>query len=282
MEKKRIAASMAEVDWSELPNDLVNLISQLFDKDLDLISFRSVCSMWRRSSISNHHHQILPFKLPRFTMKSLSKHILFLIKPPPPQQEREIPLRPWLIRITKNSRGETQLFHPLRPQFSPSPYDFPYVLDFNKFADVVHLGTNFIIDSNEEELTISQGSDIRHRRMVHYQRELLRKREKLRKKGVRINMGRRKDVAVTCHGNKPLALGRLSYEGNLVLCHCHKNKKCWKVIPCMPKYFVDICVFKDRFYAVNKIGRTVAFGADCSVKLVAEYVDGGEMKFLVE
>jgi len=156
------------------------------------------------------------------------------------------------------------------------------VLDFNKFADVVHLGTNFIIDSNEEELTISHGSDIRHRKMVHYQRELLSKREKLRKKRVRINMGRRKVVAVTCHGNKSLALGRLSYEGNLVLCHCHKNNKCWKLIPCMPKYFVDICVFKDRFYAVNKIGRTVAFGADCSVKLLAEYVDGGEMKFLVE
>ena len=127
MEKKRRAVSMAEADWSELPNDLVNLISQRFDKDLDLIRFKSVCSMWRRSSISNHHHQILPFKLPRFTSNSLSKHILYLIKPPPPPppQEQEIPLRHWLIRITKNSRGETQLFHPLHPQFSPSPYDFP-------------------------------------------------------------------------------------------------------------------------------------------------------------
>jgi len=93
MEKKRIEASMAEVDWSELPTDLVKLISQLFYKDLDLIRFRSVCSMWRRSSISNHHHQILPFKLPSFTTK-LSKHILFLIKPPAQQQEQEIPAVP--------------------------------------------------------------------------------------------------------------------------------------------------------------------------------------------
>jgi len=45
---------------------------------------------------------------------------------------------------------------------------------------------------------------------------------------------------------------------------------------------MDICVFKDRFYAVNKIGRTVAFGPHYSVQLVVEYVDGGDMKFLVE
>ena len=275
---------MAEVDWSELPNDLVNLISQLFDKDLDLISFRSVCSMWRRSSISNHHHQILPFKLPRFIKNSLSKHILFLIKPPPPppQQEQETPLRPWLIRITKNSRGE-QLFHPLRPQFSPSPYDFPYVLDFNKFSDVVHLGTNFIIDSNEEEPTtptISQGSDIHHLMMLDQQREMLRIREKLIKTVVRINTGRRKVVAVTCHGNKPLALCKLNSNGCPTLFHC--RKKHWELMPRMSTHFVDICVFKERFYAVNKIGRTVAFGADCSVQLVAKHVDGEDMKFLVE
>jgi len=93
-----------------------------------------------------------------------------------------------LIRITKNSRAETQLFHPLRPKFSPSPYDFPYVLDFNKFSDVVHLGTNFIIDSNEEEPTtptIAQGSDIHHLMMLDQQREMLRIREKLINKVVR-------------------------------------------------------------------------------------------------
>jgi hypothetical protein len=50
----------------------------------------------------------------------------------------------------------------------------------------------------------------------------------------------------------------------------------------MSTYFLDICVFKDRFCAVNKIGRTVAFGPDYSVELLAEYVDGWDMKFLVE
>ncbi|KEH19028.1 hypothetical protein MtrunA17_Chr8g0351561 [Medicago truncatula] len=41
-------------------------------------------------------------------------------------------------------------------------------------------------------------------------------------------------------------------------------------------------MFKDRFCAVNKIGRTVAFGPGDSVELLTEYVDGGDMKFLVE
>ena len=50
----------------------------------------------------------------------------------------------------------------------------------------------------------------------------------------------------------------------------------------MSTYFMDICVFIDRIYAVNKIGRTVAFGPHYSVRLAAEYVDGRDMKFLVE
>jgi hypothetical protein len=54
-------------------------------------------------------------------------------------------------------------------------------------------------------------------------------------------------------------------------------------VPCVSTNFQDICVFKDRFCAVNKIGKTVAFGPGYSVvELLAEYVDGGDMKFLVE
>jgi hypothetical protein len=97
-EEKRREVSMTAADWSELPKDLLNLISKRIDNDLDLIRFRSVCSLWRRSSISNKHHQlILPFKLPPFNNlppRSLFKYILFLIKPPPPQQEEETPSAP--------------------------------------------------------------------------------------------------------------------------------------------------------------------------------------------
>ncbi|PNX83573.1 F-box protein [Trifolium pratense] len=91
-------------------------------------------------------------------------------------------------------------------------------------------------------------------------------------------------VAVTCHGKKPLALGILNDKGRPVVFHC--RKEVWTEIPCMPTFFHDMCVFKKRFCAVNKIGRTFAFGPppDYSEQLVAEYIDdgGGEMKFLVE
>ncbi|MCH96340.1 F-box protein [Trifolium medium] len=153
-----MAMAMAEANWSELPTDLLNLISQRFDNDLDLIRFRSVCcNWWRSSSISNHHHHSLPFKLQHFISKSppcsLSKHILLLIKPPPPQKQDQETLQPWLIRISKNAYGETQLFHPLRD--NPNIYHFPYDLDFNKLS-VIHLGNDFVMYNYGEDSTILQ------------------------------------------------------------------------------------------------------------------------------
>lgn len=92
----------------------------------------------------------------------------------------------------------------------------------------------------------------------------------------------KKVVAIMQHGKnkETVALGTLNQNGHPILFHC--SEKRWTLIPCMSTYFLDICVFKERFYAVNKIGRTVAFGLDYSVELVAEYVNGGDMKFLVE
>ena len=172
IEEKRRETSMTEADWSELPKDLLNLISQRFDNDLNLIRFRSVCSPWRRSSISNKHHQILPFMLPHFKIslpRSTFKYIIFLNKPP--QEEEETPLRPWLIRITQNSRGKMQLFHPLLSGDSPTPYDFPYILDFNKFSNIVFLGTDFVIDWDKEQLTSSKRF---HWLMLQHERRALR------------------------------------------------------------------------------------------------------------
>jgi len=265
-----------EVDWCELDANLLNLISQRFDNDLDLIRFRSVCSVWRCSSISNHHHpSLVPFKIKHYydfhgptPSYFLSKHSLLLIKPPPQQQN--LRLRPWLIRITQNSRGETQLFHPLCPYQSPCPYDFPYVLDFNKFSYVVHLGTFYSIIKEEP----TERSEFRYWNFEDEAFEYAIERKKME------NMARGiKVVAVTCHGKNPLALGTLIC-GHPLLFHCRKEH--WTPIPCVSTNFLDMCMFKDKFCAVNKIGRTVAFGPGYSVELLAEYVDGGDMKFLVE
>lgn len=140
-----------EVDWSKLPTELLNLISQRIYDEVDLIRFRSVCSTWRSSSIPNHHH-ILPFKFPLLklpvltepndidTINSttsnwyLSKQNIFLIKPP---QEQTLTLRPWLISTSQNMRGQTKYFHPL-PQYST--FNCGFVLDYNKLH-VLHLGS---------------------------------------------------------------------------------------------------------------------------------------------
>jgi hypothetical protein len=55
-------------------------------------------------------------------------------------------------------------------------------------------------------------------------------------------------------------------------------------MPHIPTYLESICVFKERFCVVNKVGRTYAIGPDYSVQLVAEHVvyGGGDIKFLVE
>jgi hypothetical protein len=169
------------------------------------------------------------------------------------------------------------------------------VLDFNKFSDVVLLGTNFVIDWDKELLPTPEGFHMLqtlegfhqlmlptlegfHRLMLRHERH---ERRVLRKKGVIVSNQRLEKVAVvTCGGKNPLALGTLNHEGHPVLFHFREER--WTQIPCMSTYFMDICVFKDRIYAVNKIGRTVAFGPHYSVQLVAEYVDGGDMKFLVE
>ncbi|RHN66226.1 putative F-box domain-containing protein [Medicago truncatula] len=159
---------MADADWSELPKDLLNLISQRLDNELDLIRFRSVCSNWHSSSIPNHHN-ILPFKFPLLKFSNtysididsinnkdntsfcyLFKNIIFLIKPK--QQQQEQTLRPWLIRIIQNSFGNTQLHHPLSVTDSCDPFHFPHVLDLNKFS-LLHLGCMFTVDDNFPKLS---------------------------------------------------------------------------------------------------------------------------------
>jgi len=260
-------------DWSTLHKDLLLLISSRLDNEADIIRFRSVCSTWR-SFLPNHS---LPFKLPHFHTSSLScylsKHNIFLIKPP--QQEQQQTLRPWLIRIAKNSCGESQLFHPLLSLDSSSPYHFPHVLDLKKFS-VVRLGADVVMGRYNEEPTILG----RSKELSQFELHLL-KLQRQDPTPLGYGMGK-KVVAIMQHGKnkKTVALGTLNQNGHPLLFHCSEER--WTLIPCMSTYFLDICVFKERFYAVNKIGRAVAFGLDYSVELVAEHVNGGDMKFLVE
>lgn len=250
--------SMAvEADWSELPKELLNWISKLIDTEIDLIRFRSICSKWRFSSIPNHHRNILTIQYPllKFPLDidsinsntpfcNLSKHSFFLIKPPP-----QILIRtPWIIKITQNSTGKTQHYHPLLGHFSPFPSP---VFDFNNLS-LIHLVTNFIHRHDNTD-------DVPYGYM---------------------NPG--KVVAVTCHGKNPIVVGTFNCTGQPVVFKCGDDN--WKVIPNMSAYLGDIYVFKGRPYVVDKTGWTVTVEPDNSaIQLVAEsLVGGGDIKFLVE
>jgi len=256
-----------EVDWSKLPTELLNLISQRIYGEVDLIRFRSVCSTWRSSSSPNHH-DILPFKFPLLKLPVLSdpndvdtinnttsfwylcKQNIFLIKPPQ-EEEQTLTLHPWLISTSQNTSGQTKHSHPL-PQYGT--FNCNFVLDYNKLP-VLHLGsTYFVLDYG---LTVNKQL---------YSGEY---------------MYPKKAIATMCHGKKSLIVGALaSPPYSLLLKFGDEN---WKVIPDMSANFGDICLFKGRPYAVDKIGKTIMVGPDSSVQLVAEpLVGGGNVKFLVE
>jgi len=252
---------MASTDWGELPTELLNLISQRIHDELDLIHFRSVCSKWRRSSISNHHpNSTLKVPLLRLSYNlsntinntntspfcCLFKRTLFLIKP----LRHRKPLRPWLIRVTQNSHGKTKLFHLLFNSVYSS-HGFPRVLDFNKLS-VLNLGTDFIVDYG----------DINRRNYFFY------------------NKKREKFLAITCNGENTMVLGISDYFPHPML-FCYLNNF-WKPISDMSTKYVDICVFKGRFYLVDNTGRTVKIESDSSVQLVDNTFIPGDRKLLVE
>ena len=62
---------------------------------------------------------------------------------------------------------------------------------------------------------------------------------------------------------------------------CYLNNF-WKPISDMSTKYVDICVFKGRFYLVDNTGRTVKIESDSSVKLVDNPFIPGDRKLLVK
>lgn len=133
-------SSSSMADWSELPKDLLNLISQRLQNPLYLLRFRSVCSSWRSSSSSSSspfpfYHSIT--LTPAF---SLSHRSLLLINPPSTAPNH----RPWLVKISHDPRARTaRLFHALS-RFQPKRPRF--ALDFLRLH-ALEIGREFRLSS---------------------------------------------------------------------------------------------------------------------------------------
>ncbi|AES69477.1 F-box SKIP23-like protein [Medicago truncatula] len=243
----------AEADWSDLPKELLNMISERIDIEINMIRFRSVCSNWLRSSSVPNHHLNLTINFPLHKSLSnstitsfccLSKRSIFLIKPQPPQKQQQTLIRPWLVRITQNSSGKKKRFDPFLSHHSSSTsFYLPRVIDFHKLS-VLHLGADFITNELAFHMLLPQ-----------------------------------KVISI---GKHSLFLGILkNCTPQLVLFTCGNQP--WKWIPEISTTSGDICVFKGRFYAVDKFCRTVMIGPDSTVQMVAEHVvHGGDRKLLVE
>ncbi|XP_045800621.1 E3 SUMO-protein ligase SIZ1-like isoform X2 [Trifolium pratense] len=264
-----LASSMTvSVDWSELPTDLLNKISQRIDNEIDLIRFRSICSNWRSSSIRDHHTKILPFKFPflrwvpfvnpdsknRFEgpidtnvedypfSRHLSKCSTFLIKPPQQQQEQQDQtLRPWLIRILQHPNGKIKVFRDTEWVDSFFPFfEYSRVLDFNDLS-VIQLGENSYI--NEEDVTPPPDF------------------------GESVNVDPDVVYAITCNGKTPLLLGSFSYVVAYPMVLGYLDESWWVIGP--TTLHGDTCVFKGRFCALN-LSHTTLVEPESSLQLMAQ------------
>lgn len=253
---------MADSAWADLPKEILNLISKRVENELNLVLFRSVCSSWRSSSIPIPPTILFKFPLISYSDRPellsdiingrhstpfcyLSKRCFLLIKPPEQQQTMQ---RPWLIQITTNTRGKIKFSHPIITYHSSSPFVcLPPVLDFNKFP-VVQLGSDFVVNNQHS----------------HF-------------------VGPEKVVALRRHGEKPVVLGIMrNVYFREVIFRCRDQQ--WKVIEDIARHG-DICVFKGRFYAVDRTGRTVRVEVehdDDGVELVDNPLIVGDRKLLVE
>ncbi|GAU12653.1 hypothetical protein TSUD_121450 [Trifolium subterraneum] len=248
-------------DWSLLPTELLQLISQKLNSEFYLLRFRSVCSTWR-SSIPNHRpNNHLPLKLPPLlpdhndSICYLLKHNIFFIKPTTitnPNQPQQI-LQPWLIRIGPNANGKIHLWHPLN--FNEHlPFHFPdevVVFDFNHIS-IVDLGHVFVLECSDDV-------DNPHPK-VYYD----------------------KVVAATYPGEQQPHIVTYNYSRDL--CMFRPGDHAWMQIPDLSNcFFGDICNFKGQTCVTDDIGKTVMVGPDLSFDLVAAKLRHGRFKLcLVE
>ncbi|KEH34029.1 F-box SKIP23-like protein [Medicago truncatula] len=243
------ATPLMAPDWSKLPKDLLQLISEKLDSELYQLRFRSVCSSWH-SSIPKKPLLDLPSNFPFPSNNTsntntfpLSKRSILLITPP-----NQTLHPPWLIKIGPDSRDKTRLWYPLSLDYQLY-LQLPQLIDFKEYH-IIHLGDEFVIGNFPSDYF-----------SVDFMKKVL--------------------VYRTLHS---YALLTINVSGKLAI--FRSGDEHWTII--MPEElsspYSDVCLFKGRPIAVDFSGRTVAVGPDLGLDLVAESVGvfGGDKKLLVD
>ncbi|XP_039049725.1 F-box protein SKIP23-like [Hibiscus syriacus] len=249
-------------DWTQLPGELLYLISKRLHTSFDVNRFRSICSTWRSTVTSPKRHRLAP----RFPVLpdeggmantsngfSLSKRIIFLLRLPKfnPETDRSTS---WVVKIEEDGpNNRVQLLNPLsRSRFDSLPENFPKFFNLLEFS-IVELGEEYVL---------------------HYLNHL----SYLGDTG---NLYMEK-VVISCFDNNPnngFVLLTIHVSGKLAMFKTSDKK--WTIIQDMSSPYDDVILYEGNFYAVDNNGRTVLVGLDFETSEAAMPVFGGDKKFLV-
>ncbi|KAJ0693020.1 putative F-box domain-containing protein [Helianthus annuus] len=243
-------------DWSQLPRELLDLISTHLISETDLLRFRSVCTTWR-SSINpfTSRFPILPNAGISDTTWGfyLSKRTIFRVGlPDPDPAQTHIP---WLIKVERDNPQKTHLMNPLTgSEFIPLLPGFPRSLNLLNFR-VSELGQEYALQYISYRPNANSIGDS----VTLYMEKV-----------AFCNVGVDGFVLLTIHVSGKLALLR-------------KGERVWNIINDLPEPYDDVLYHNGEFFAVDSTGRTVVVDWEKSVlNVVAGSVFGGDKKFLVE
>ncbi|XVE93930.1 hypothetical protein REPUB_Repub01dG0236500 [Reevesia pubescens] len=249
-------------DWTQLPKELLDLISKRLDNSFDVIRFRSVCSTWRSTVTSPKRHRLAP----RFPILpdaggmvntsfgfSLSKRTVFLLGSPKTNIQSD-PSTSWVIKIEEDvPNNRIQLLNPLsRSRFDSLPDDFPKSLNLLDFK-VLELGDEYVLHYLNH---LSYLGDVGNLYM--------------------------EKVVLSCLDNNANDFVLLTIHVSGKLAMFKSSDKKWTIIQDMPSPYDDVILYKGNFYAVDNTGRTVLVGLDFEISVIGMPVFGGDKKFLVE
>ncbi|XP_065867191.1 F-box protein SKIP23 isoform X2 [Euphorbia lathyris] len=247
-------------EWSLLPKDLLEQISNYFDTSIDLLRFRSVCTSWR-SSVSpkprcpSGSFRILPndgISCASFGFY-LTKRTIFLIRLPDYHHQTSSDC--WLVKIEEESPNRKHLLNPLsRYRFNSLPRSFPRPLDLLNFR-VFELGQEYVlhhVNYKPSSPSIPDAGNLYMEKVV---------------------------ITWLNHGSQFLLL-TIHVSGKLAFFKSGDKK--WTIIQEMPSPYDDVIAYNEKLYAVDHTGRTVCVGLNAELNLIANPVFGGDRKCLVE
>ncbi|KAF3682240.1 putative receptor-like cytosolic serine/threonine-protein kinase RBK1-like [Capsicum annuum] len=253
--------STVMAEWSQLPRELVELISKHLPTEADFLRFRSVCSSWRSSLPSKPY----PSSLSRFPILpndgiaenswgfKLSKSPIFLLRSPTSSDNHG-----WIIKLDRRETPQRmRLLNPLsRSHFKPVPANFPKNLDSSQYP---------LLELCQE-----------------YTLQFIKYRPRANSIADAGNLYMEK-VAVRLEVNGFVLL-TIHVSGKLVMFRSGDTK--WSIVDESSLPYDDVIMKDGIFYAVDNTGRGVLVKLSCGsppeLEVVANSVFGGDKKFLVE